>query len=163
MSMLLGHVAELDDIDDHQPKEHGTLTRCELDGQLWPCAPIEKAKRLADMDISLMEMIDVGWTVWQWAPPQLDPRPVGGLVEGYTDDDEDGRVYTVVNFHHGAPVRHKIAARDVDPQMIGLPNSKSIRDTYRQLCAHIGKRKGSADGTEVRNIAGALALAQAAT
>lgn len=161
--MLLGHVAELEEVDDHQPVEHGTLTRCEADGQMWPCATIEKAKRLADLDVELLGMVDVGWTIWQWVPAQLDPRPTGGIVVGYTDDEEAGRTFTVVNSKHGAPAVRQLSARDVDPHAIGLPNSKSRIDMYRQLCRHVGKQKGSADGTEVRNIAMALALAQAAT
>ncbi len=158
---LLGRLAELDDIDDHQPTEFGTLTRCEVDGQLWPCSTIETAKALAELDTELLEMVDVGWTIWERVPMQMDPRPKGGIVAGYTDDEDAGRVYTVLDWKHGRPIIRKIAARDVDHLSIGMPNSRNRIAAYRQLCRHIGKQTGSADGTEVRDIAMALALAQA--
>lgn len=160
---LLGTIPELENVDDHQPVEHGSLTRCEVDGQLYPCATIEKAKRYASLDVAVLEMVDVGWTVFEWVPPQLDPRPIGGIVAGYTDDEEAGRTYTVIGWKYGAPAVRKIAARDVDPQLIQMPNSRSRIATYRQLCRHVGKQTGAADGTEVRNIAMALALCQAST
>lgn len=163
ISALLGSIPELDEVDDHQPKEYGTLTRCEVDGQLWPCALIEKAKRLAGIDIALLEMVDVGWSIWTWTPAQLDPRPIGGIVAGYTDEEEAGRVYTVVDWKAGRPITRKIAARDVDTGTVGLPNSRNRIATYRQLCRHVGKQTGSADGTEVLDIAMALALCQATT
>lgn len=163
MTDLLGRLPELDDVDDHQPVEFGTLTRCEVDGQLYPCSTIERAKQLAEVDVEFLEMIDVGWTVWERVPMQLDPRPKGGIVAGYTDDEEAGRVYTVLDWKQGRPIIRKIAARDVDPHTVGLPNSRSRIAAYRQLCRHIGKQTGSADGTEVRDIAMALSLAQATT
>lgn len=163
MTDLLGRLPELDDIDDHQPVEFGTLTRCEVDGQLYPCSTIERAKALAEVDVALLAMIDVGWTVWERAPMQMDPRPKGGIVAGYTDDEEAGRVYTVLDWKHGRPITRKIAARDVDPHGIGMPNSRNRIAAYRQLCRHVGKQTGSADGTEVRDIAMALALCQATT
>lgn len=160
---LLGRLPELDDIDDHQPVEFGTLTRCEVDGQLWPCSTIETAKALAALDTELLEMVDVGWTIWERVPMQMDPRPKGGIVAGYTDDEEAGRVYTVLDWKHGRPIIRKIAARDVDHLAIGMPNSRNRIAAYRQLCRHVGKQTGSADGTEVRDIAMALALCQATT
>lgn len=163
MTDLLGRVPELDDIDDHQPVEFGTLTRCEVDGQLYPCSTIERAKALAEVDVELLEMVDVGWTIWERVPMQMDPRPKGGIVAGYTDDEEAGRVYTVLDWKHGRPITRKIAARDVDAGLIGMPNSRNRIAAYRQLCRHVGKQTGSADGTEVRDIAMALALCQAAT
>jgi hypothetical protein len=159
-SALLGRIPELDEVDDHQPVEHGTITRCEVDGQLYPCSTIDKARALAELDPALIEMIEVGWTIFARAPVQLDPRPTGGMVIGWTDDEEAGRTFTVLTSKYGAPTVRQIAARDVDPHQIGMPNSKYMRDAYRQLCAHVGKQKGSADGTEIRNIATALALAQ---
>lgn len=163
MTDLLGRVPELDDLDDHQPVEFGTLTRCEVDGQLYPCSTIERAKALAEVDVALLEMVDVGWTVWERVPMQMDPRPKGGIVAGYTDDEDAGRVYTVLDWKHGRPIIRKIAARDVDPHGIGMPNSRNRIAAYRQLCRHVGKQTGSADGTEVRDIAMALALCQATT
>jgi hypothetical protein len=160
---LLGHIPELDEVDDHQPVEHGTLTRCEVDGQMWPCSTIEKARTLAGVDVALLEMVDVGWTVWERVPVQMDPRPKGGIVAGYTDDEDAGRVYTVLDWKAGRPIVRKIAARDVDHQAIGLPNSRSRIAAYRQLCRHVGKQTGSADGTEAQDIAMALALCQATT
>lgn len=163
MTDLLGRLPELDDIDEHQPKECGTLTRCEVDGQLYPCSTIERAKQLAAVDVELLEMVDVGWTIWERVPMQMDPRPKGGIVAGYTDDEEAGRVYTVLDWKQGRPIIRKIAARDVDPLAVGMPNSRSRIAAYRQLCRHVGKQTGSADGTEVQNIAMALALCQATT
>lgn len=163
MTDLLGRLPELDDIDEHVPVVHGTLTRCAVDGQLYPCSTIERAKELDAVDVALLEMIDVGWTVWERVPMQMDPRPKGGIVAGYTDDEEAGRVYTVLDWKHGCPITRKIAARDVDPLAVGMPNSRNRIAAYRQLCRHIGKQTGSADGTEVRDIAMALALAQATT
>jgi hypothetical protein len=160
---LLGRIPELDEVDDHQAVVHGTLTRCEVDSQIWPCSTVEKARALAGLDTELLEMVDVGWTVWERVPMQMDPRPRGGIVAGYTDDEDAGRVYTVLNWKHGAPAVRQLAARDVDHTSIAMPNAKSRRDFYRQLCRHVGKQTGSADGTEVRHIAMALALAQATT
>lgn len=160
---LLGRLADLDEIDDHHPKQHGTLTRCELDAQLWPCSTIEKAKALAELDTELLDLVDVGWTVWERVPVQVDPKPKGGIVAGYTDDEEEGRVYTVLDWKHGAPLVRKIAARDVDHRAIGMPNSRSRLAAARQLQRHNGKQTGTADGTEVRNAAMALALYQATT
>jgi hypothetical protein len=160
---LLGRLDELDDLEDHQAVTHGTLTRCEVDAQLWPCSTVERARALTEMDTELLAMVEVGWTVWERVPEQMDPRPRGGIVAGYTDDEEAGRVYTVLNWKDGRPAVRKIAARDVNHRAIGLPNSKSRIAAYRQLCRHVGKQTGSADGTEVRNIAMALALCQATT
>lgn len=160
---LLGRMPELDEVDDHQPIRHGTLTRCEVDAQLWPCSTIESAKAVAELDTELLELVDVGWTIWERVPEQMDPKPRGGIVVGYTDDEDAGRVYTVLNWKSGAPAVRQIAARDVNHRAVELPNSKGRRDFYRQLCRHVGKQTGSADGTEVRYIAMALALAQATT
>lgn len=160
---LLGVITELDDIDDHQPVEYGTLTRCEVDGQLYPCAKIERARALAAVDVELLEQVDVGWSIWERVPAQLDPKPKGGIVAGYTDDEEAGRVYTVLDWKHGRPITRKIAARDIDTGLIGLPNSRNRIAAYRQLCRHVGKQTGTADGTEVLDIAMALALCQATT
>lgn len=160
---LLGRLAELDDIDDHQPAEYGTLTRCESDGQMWPCSTIEKARALAALDTELLELVDVGWTIWERVPMQMDPRPKGGIVAGYTDDEESGRVYTVLDWKHGRPIIRKIAARDVDHLVIGMPNSRNRIAAARQLCRHNGKQTGTADGTEALYTAMALALYQATT
>lgn len=160
---LLGVIRELDDLDDHQPKTFGRLTRCELDMEMFPCSALRRAKELAAVDLELLEMVDVGWSVWARCPEQLDPRPQGGIVAGYTDDEEAGRVYTVLDWKHGRPFIRKIAARDIEPRSIGMPNSRSRIAAYRQLCRHVGKQTGSADGTEVRDIAMALALCQATT
>jgi hypothetical protein len=160
---LLGRVPELDEVDDHQAVQHGSLTRCEVDAQLWPCSTIERARALAALDTELLELVDVGWTIWERVPMQMDPKPRGGIVVGYTDDEEEGRVYTVLNSKHGAPSVRQIAARDVDHHAIGMPNSRNRIAAYRQLCRHVGKQTGSADGTEVRDIAMALALCQATT
>jgi hypothetical protein len=159
MSTILGNVPELDEVDDHQPKVYGSLTRCEVDGQLYPCSTVVTAKALALLDVAILEMVDVGWTIFVRVPVQLDPRPMGGIVVGYTDDEDKGRTYSVLTWKHGAPTTRQIAARDVDPHQIGLPNSKSMREAHRQLCAHVGKQTGSVDSTEIRNIATALALA----
>lgn len=163
ISALLGIIPELDEVDDHQPVEYGALTRCGLDGQMWPCSTIERARALAAVDVVLLEMVDVGWTVWERVPVQMDPRPKGGIVAGYADDEEAGRVYTVLDWKHGRPAIRKIAARDVDTAAVGLPNSRNRIAAYRQLCRHVGKQTGSADGTEIRDIAMALALCQATT
>src|SRR4051812_33907524 len=97
---LLGRIPELDEVDDHQPKEYGTLTRCELDGQMWPCSTVETARRIAAMPVELLEQVDVGWFLAEHYPEQMDPPPrrVKGIVAGYRDDEERGRIYTLVNW-----------------------------------------------------------------
>jgi hypothetical protein len=160
---LLGRLPELDDVDDHQAVTHGTLTRCEVDAQLWPCSTVERARALSELDTELLELVDVGWTLFERVPEQLDPRPRGGIVAGYTDDEDEGRVYTVLGWKHGAPAVRRIAARDVNHEAIELPNSRSQIAAYRQLCRHVGKQTGSGDSTEVRYIAMALGLAQSTT
>jgi len=164
---LLGRIPELDEVDDHQPKEYGTLTRCGLDGQMWPCSTIETARRVAATPVELLELVDVGWFLAARYPEQLDepPRRVKGIVAGYRDDEDRGRVYTLVSSDRGYPCVRELAARDVDPNMgdDALPNSKFIRSTYRFLAAQVGKRAGTGDGSDVKYLAMALALAQAAT
>lgn len=164
MVSLLG---TLPDVDDHQPATYGTKTRCELDMELWPCSAIEAAQRLTAVPVELLEIVDVGWFLAEWYPDQLDPPPrrVRGIVAGYRDDDERGRIYTLVSADRGRPQIRELAARDVDPHMgdDALPNSAFIRAAYRHLAAHVGKQTGSADGTEVKHLAMALALAQAIT
>lgn len=161
---LLGTIP---DVSDHYGETHGTLTRCALDGQLWPCSAIDEAKRLLDAPVELLEMIDVGWFLAERYPEQLDPPPrrVKGIVAGYRDDEECGRIYTLVDGVGGRPRIRELAARDVDPHMgdDALPNAKYIRSAYRFLAAHVGKHTGSGDGSEVKHLAMALALAQAAT
>lgn len=165
VSTILGHVPELDEVDDHQPKQFGTLTRCELCMELYPCSTIETAKAMAAAPVALLEMVDVGWFVAERYPAQLDPPPrrVRGIVAGYRDDEERGRIYTLVNADSGRPAIRELAARDVDPNMgdDALPNSKYVRSAYRHLAAYVGKQTGSADGSDVRYLAMALALSQA--
>lgn len=160
---LLGAMPELDDLDAHQPVEHGTLTRCEVDGQMWPCSTVETGKALAQLvnHVAEVEMIDVGWSIAARTPEQLDPRPINGMVVGYDDDEEAGRTYRVLRWKHGAPSLRTIRARDLDPRALSMPNSSYIKDAYRRLALHVGKQSGSADGTEVRDLAYALQLAQA--
>lgn len=160
---LLGTIP---DIDDHEPVRHGTLTRCAVDGQLWPCAEVEEFDRLNKLNADLLDQVDVGWFLAERYPAQLDPPPrrVKGIVAGYRDDDERGRIYTLVRLAP-RPIIRELAARDVDPGMgdDALPNSMFIRSAYRGLAQHVGKQTGSADGTEVKYLAMALALAQAST
>jgi len=157
----------LPDIDDHEPVQYGTLTRCFVDGQLYPCASVEEFDRLNKLNAELLSLVDVGWFLAARYPDQLDPPPrrVRGVVAGYRDDDERGRIYTLVSVDRGRPCIRELAARDVDPNMgdDALPNSAFIRGTYRMLAAHVGKQTGTADGTEVRHLAMALALAQSTT
>jgi hypothetical protein len=164
---LLGRFPELDEVDDHQPVEHGTLTRCELDGQLWPCSTVETARLVTTIPVDLLEMIEVGWFLAARYPEQMDPPPrrVRGIVAGYRDDPERGRIFTLVGASGGRPRIRELAARDVDPSMgdEARPNSMFIHNAYRSLAAHVGKQTGSADGTEVKYLAMALALAQAST
>lgn len=163
---LLGRISELDDVDDHQPVEHGTLTRCDVDGQMWPCATVETARRIIAMPVELLEMIDVGWFLAARYPDQLDepPRRVKGIVAGYRDDEDRGRIYTLVGTDKGRPCVRELAARDVDPNMgdDALPNSLFKRNTYKALALHVG-RHGAGDSTDVKYLAMALALAQSTT
>ena len=164
---LLGRVAELDEVDDHQAVQHGTLTRCEVDAQLWPCSTVETARRISAMPIELLELVDIGWFLAERYPDQMDepPRRTKGIVAGYRDDEERGRIFTLVSAVAGRPRIRELAARDVDPNMgeDALPNSKYIRSAYRSLAAHVGKHAGAGDGTDVKYLAMALSLAQSTT
>lgn len=162
---LLGRIPELDEVEDHQPVEHGTLTRCELDGQLWPCSTVETARLVTTIPVDLLELVDVGWFLAERYPEQMDPPPrrVKGIVAGYRDDPERGRIFTLVGATGGRPRIRELAARHVDPRMgdDALPNTAFIRNAYRHLAAHVGKQTGSADGSESRYLMMALALCQA--
>ncbi len=164
---LLGRLSDLDDLEDHQPKTFGALTRCEACMELYPCSMAERAKAAASAPGELLEQVEVGWFLAARYPDQLDPPPnrIRGIVAGYRDDDERGRIFTLIRWKHGLPCVRELAARDVDPHMgdDALPNAVFIRNTYRGLAAHVGKRTGTADGTEVKYLAMSLALAQIAT
>lgn len=161
---LLGRIPELDRVDDHQPKTFGTLTRCEECMEMYPCSTIETARRISLIPVDLLELIDVGWFVAAAYPDQPEPPPrrIKGIVAGYRDNEEQGRVFTLVSSSKGRPCIRELAARDVDPNMgsDALPNTKYIRTAYRSLAAHVGKQTGSADGTESRYLMMALALCQ---
>lgn len=159
MTSLVGTIP---DAADHEPVVYGTITRCAVDGQMWPCADVELFERLSQIDLALIELVDVGWHLSARYPPQLDPPPhlVHGAVIGYHDDDDAGRTFSLLSFRGPRPIIRDLSAREVDWQVAQLPNSAFLRDAYRRLAAVVGKAKGTADPSEVRYLTLALMLAQ---
>lgn len=156
--------AGLPDADDHVPALMAGRTRCEACGEAWPCRTA--ALQPADpgvMGRAIAEMIDVGWGVWQRAPEASDYEVSGGVVVGWTDDDEGRRTFRVLGFKQGRPITRAMAAWNVNVEASSLPNSASLRQAARQVARHVGARKGMAESAEVDLLSTALTLMRCAT
>lgn len=140
----------------------GSRTRCAECEQFYPCSTAEAAerRRLTPDQVKTLAMVDVGWHIEERSPDPLNVQTFPGLVVGYVDDEERGRIFTVVRWKYGKPRFEKVAAGDVDPFTVGPFNAKSARDTYRQLAKFVGERTGTADEIEPRSLATALTLSQ---
>ncbi len=160
--------AGVGDISDHEPVVGADgRKRCDACGWAWPCPDVRMAPpEPTDDERAVMEMVGLGWAVWERVPDLADHRPRGGTVIGYRDDAVEGRgdvrTYTVLDFPKGRPRYFTLDAHQIDPAMLELPNSSFLRSHWRRLCAEVGKQTGTADGIEGRHIETALTLYQQA-
>lgn len=151
------------DVSDHFPGDVkvGSRYRCAECGEFIPCSALLAAEAWPTPDqVRALEMVDVGWSIEQRTADPLRPRVVKGIVIGFEDDDERGRIFTIIRFRQGTPWFDPIPAIEVEPNFIGPPNVAFSRSTYRDLAAWVGKRTGTADEREVRALTNALVLAQ---
>lgn len=158
---------ELVGIDDHvETTAIGDgRARCEACGYLWPCPTIRlRPRELDPAERELLELADiaVGYGVWARIPDGSELYPPGGIVVGiYEQPNDDGelvRMYRTAEMYRGRPRFHRIAAGDVEPSSIALPNAASVRSLARALAAHVGKQKGTATAEELDLLADALDL-----
>lgn len=158
------------DLSDHVPvmqvmHDGSTRQRCEACGWRWPCPEIRNEPRQLDEDEKeLLEVLDigVGFSLFRRLPEGsgLDERLNGGLVIGIHDDDETGRVYTLIYFDRGRARYMRLPAAEIEPAAVGLPNSKSIRDTVREACRIVGASKGLLGQDEIELIEHAFTLSR---
>lgn len=114
---------------------------------------------VSDDDRVILEMLDVGWSVWE---RQDDPDVEiirGGLVVEIRDlPIEQTRAFVVLDWHHGRPRFDELLEHELRPDLCTLPNSASIRSAARRLQALAGRTKGSVDPFELRLASTALRL-----
>lgn len=162
--------AELVGIDDHvETTAIGDgRPRCAACGYRWPCPDVRLRPRDLDpVERELLDLadIDIGYGVRARIPDGSELAPPGGIVVGVHDEpNDDGelvRVYRAAEMFRGRPRFHRIAAPDIDPALITLPNASAVRRLARDLAAHVGSRTGTATAEELDLLADALDLFRA--
>lgn len=103
----------------------------------------------------VVDLIDVGWAVWERVPDLADYPPKGGTVVDVRGDDTY-RTFVVVDSPHGR-IRFFTLGQD-EIAHAELPNATIIRSRARQMEAEASRNKGAADSFELKLTRYALRL-----
>lgn len=169
MTTLFGDRRDVD-VSDHVPVfalYHGGVhrLRCEVCGYLWPCPDVSgRTRALEPEERELIEVLDIGigFSIYDRGASEAGREVIpGGVVIGWTDDEGEGRTYTVLDFHRGRARFDRLRADDIDPATVGMPNTATIRNYVRQLAREAGAGKGALTPADVELIEHAFTLTRA--
>lgn len=155
------------DISDHVPRlvlfhDGSQRARCEACGWLWPCSTVSSTPaELTSDEKEIIEVLEIGVGFFIWRRMPDGSAGDGGVVIGWQDDDERGRIYTTLDFLRGRARFARIAASEISPIDIGMPNSASIRGYVRHLAGEVAKGKGAISPADVELLEHAFTLSRA--
>jgi hypothetical protein len=111
----------------------------------------------APASAELLDLVDVGWIVWE---PNIGQEYLrGGTVVAVNHDPvADTRVFTIIDSFHGRTRFTDLAEHELDPAMTQLPNSAVIRSHVRRMQREAGAAKGAVDTWQLRLTQTALRL-----
>lgn len=132
--------------------EDAPFTRyCLACAQMWPCqerlvaivAPPPLPRRdLEAGEDALLLRIGMYWHVEGVEGARYHQR-AGGTVVGYDDDDEGGRTYRVLRWHHGRPLTIGLPSTDVEPAGCREVDVFTLADHAVALAQYVGTRPGT--------------------
>lgn len=107
----------------------------------------------------LFEIIGIGWSVFERPMSESSDYQLRGgvVVDMHTDDDEQ-RVFTVVDSPGGRIRFFDLRQDQIDPHAASMPNSAVVRARARQMQTEAGRRRGAADGFDLKLARYALVL-----
>lgn len=136
--------------------------RCRGCGYRWPCPVVRQLPEpLLEGGDVVLDLVDLGWSIYRRLPPGADYVPPGGLVVEvrYPDDPNEPASYRVLSFRAGRPEFDDFAPGDFDPLLSSPPNSASIRSAVRKLAELVGRSRGTFTPHEYEWLRVAAALA----
>lgn len=106
---------------------------------------------VSDDDRVVLDMVGIGWTVWERQDdPDIETIRGGTVVEVKELALEQTRAFVILDFFHGQPRLDELLEHEINPSLCQLPNASFLRSAARRLQALAGRKKGSVDAFELR-------------
>lgn len=112
--------------------------------------------RLSPTSQFLVNQLEIGWSCWERRLDiEADYDPRGGIVVNVEDkaDLETGEIvrwYELLSFPQGRPNFQWLAEHTLDADMIGLPNTATIRPAIKKLNELVGRARGTFTSDHVK-------------